>query len=105
MIGSSNTGWVELLSVVALQAHNTNPDAHDGVLAKINGSTTNLFNVASPIVSSNAVNMQYVGSLSDLTTSSNTNIVSAINEVYAESQTDIADIKTQLTSGIVLPDG
>jgi hypothetical protein len=38
--------------------------------------------------------MQYVGSLSDLTTSSNTNIVSAINEVYAASQGLAAVAKT-----------
>lgn len=83
---TGNTGWIQLLSGDAIEAHNIDPDAHDGFLAKAFGDENVVFNVGDPVADSHAVNLRYVGALGNLNTLNKNDLVGAVNEVEANTK-------------------
>lgn len=83
-------GWSKLITANELIAHDLDSSAHDGVLAKINGSADQTFECADPVLDTDAVNkgslFALLGGLENLKVLLNTpaeerTIVEAINEV------------------------
>lgn len=99
--GDSTVGWLQLLTLADLQAHNTSPSAHLGILAELNGSETVPFRVATPSADNQAVNRKYTGNIKSLITSTNSSLVSAINENFE--QISYENSRWCLKSGYINP--
>lgn len=76
-----SNGWYKLLNNEALEEHNSSPNAHLGYLARIDGDSSRVFKVATPLANSHAVNLKYTGALSNLKTIDKKTFVDAVNEI------------------------
>ena len=90
-------GWTQILTPRELLAHDTDPEAHLEWIARIHGSKTEYFNVASAFEDEHAVQRKYIGLLESLKTANKRDIVSAINDLQDQVDTivqssDVFDI-------------
>ncbi len=79
---TGSNGWEYVLTETNLIDHNTSTDAHEGYLAKINGDSSEPFNVATPTTDTQAVNRAYTGNKNLLYTENTPSFVDGINENF-----------------------